>query len=99
MSKTRKQELSLFIDGKGRRRFNPLCGKCQHSCKQSYRVTVVECPKYLSKRSKCIVSGWKSPIFRAVLNVKSAGIHLYHYPWISIFVSIRGVSKLIFSMW
>ena len=57
MSKSRKQELSLFLDVKGRQRFNLLCSKCQNTCKQSYRVTVVECPKYLSKRSKCKISG------------------------------------------
>jgi len=57
MSKARKLELSLFLDDKGRQRFNSLCSKCKNSCKQSFRVTVVECPKYLSKRSKCKVSG------------------------------------------
>ena len=25
---------------------------CQHECKQSFRAVVVDCPKYLSKRSK-----------------------------------------------
>ena len=32
--------------------YNELCRKCQHECKQSFRAVVVDCPKYLSKRSK-----------------------------------------------
>ena len=26
--------------------------KCRHTCKQSFRATVIDCPRYLSKRAK-----------------------------------------------
>ena len=44
MSKKLKNELAFFL--------NDLCRKCQHTCKQSFRAVIVECPKYLSKRAK-----------------------------------------------
>ena len=30
--------------------YNELCRKCERSCKQSFRATVIQCPHYLSKR-------------------------------------------------
>lgn len=51
MSKKRKQELSLFLNGTGRIAYNSLCRRCVHSCKQSYKAMVMECRRYLSKRS------------------------------------------------
>ena len=50
MSKKRKQEWALFLNDRNRITYNELCRKCQHDCKQSFRVLVIECPKYLSKR-------------------------------------------------
>lgn len=50
MSKKRKQEWALFLNERNRITYNELCRKCQHDCKQSFRVTVIECPNYLSKR-------------------------------------------------
>ena len=52
MSKKRKQELSLFLNERGRVKYNSLCRQCVHNCKQAYRVLVIECGRYLSKRSK-----------------------------------------------
>ena len=52
MSKKRKQELSLFLDEHGRVEYNSLCRRCVHSCKQAYKVLVIECGRYLSKRAK-----------------------------------------------
>ena len=52
MSKKRKQELSLFLNEHGRVEYNILCRRCVHTCKQAYRVLVIECDRYLSKRSK-----------------------------------------------
>ena len=52
MSNKRKQELSLFLNGRGRVEYNSLCCRCVHNCKQEYRVLVNECGRYLSKRSK-----------------------------------------------
>ena len=37
---------------RGRVTYNELCRKCQHGCKQSFRVVAVDCPRYLSKRAK-----------------------------------------------
>lgn len=51
MSKKLKHEWSLFLNHRGRRCYNSLCRRCIHSCKQSFRVTVVECPRYFSKRA------------------------------------------------
>ena len=42
----------LFLNDRSRITYNELCRKCQHECKQSFRAVVVDCPKYLSKRSK-----------------------------------------------
>lgn len=52
MSKKRKKELTFFLNDRGRMAYNGLCRKCQHTCKQSFRAVVVDCPQYLSKRSK-----------------------------------------------
>ena len=52
MSKKRKQELSLFLNERGRVEYNSLYRQCVHNCKQAYRVLVIECGRYLSKRSK-----------------------------------------------
>ena len=42
MSNKRRLEWSFFLNDRR---------KCQHECKQSFRAVVVDCPKYLSKRS------------------------------------------------
>ncbi len=52
MSKKRKLEWSFFLNDHNRITYNPLCRKCVHECKQSFRATVIECPRYCSKRSK-----------------------------------------------
>ena len=50
--KKRKLELSFFLNERGRVTYNGLCRKCQRTCKQSFRAVIVDCPHYLSKRSK-----------------------------------------------
>lgn len=52
MSKKLKKELAFFLNDRGRRTYNDLCRKCQRGCKQSFRATVITCPRYISKRSK-----------------------------------------------
>ena len=52
MSKTRKSEWALFLDHRGRKQYNILCRRCIHNCKQSFRTIVVECRRYLSKRTE-----------------------------------------------
>ncbi len=51
-SETVPMEWSFFLNDRSRITYNELCRKCQHECKQSFRAVVVDCPKYLSKRSK-----------------------------------------------
>jgi len=51
MSQKMKHEWSLFLNDRGRRTYNDLCCRCAHDCKQSFRVLVVECPRYYSKRA------------------------------------------------
>ena len=51
MSKKRKHELSFYLNDRGRVTYNELCRKCQHGCRQSFRAVVIDCPRYLSKRS------------------------------------------------
>ena len=55
MSKKRKMEWSLFLNERGRIACNVLCRKCFYDCKQSYRAILIECPRYLSKRSSAAV--------------------------------------------
>lgn len=51
MSQKRKKELSLFLNDAGRVEYNVLCRRCVHECKQPHKAMVVECRRYLSKRS------------------------------------------------
>ena len=51
MSNKRRLEWSFFLNDRTRITYTELCRKCQHQCKQSFRVVVVDCPKYLSTRS------------------------------------------------
>ena len=52
MSKKRRLEWSFFLNDRNRVTYNELCRRCRHDCKQSFRAVVIECPKYLSKRSR-----------------------------------------------
>ena len=52
MGKKRRLELSFFLNERNRVTYNELCRKCCQDCKQSFRAVVIECPKYLSKRSR-----------------------------------------------
>ena len=52
MSQKKKRELSLFLNEQGRMEYNTLCRRCVHNCKQAHKVLVIECGRYLSKRSK-----------------------------------------------
>ncbi len=53
LSKKLKEEWAFFIHPQTKRRtYNELCRGCVHTCKQSFRATVVECPRYVSKRAE-----------------------------------------------
>lgn len=51
MSQKRKEEWSFFLNGRARVSYNEVCRMCRHTCKQSFRAIIVECPKYESKRT------------------------------------------------
>ena len=51
-SKKWRLELAFFLGENGRRQYNRLCKKCVYGCKQSFRVCLIFCPHYSSKRSK-----------------------------------------------
>ena len=57
LGKKAKQEWAFFIAHNGRRQYNPLCRKCKRTCRQSFRAIIIECPKYRSKREKCVEKG------------------------------------------
>lgn len=52
MPKYLKKEWAIFLDDRDRRKYNTIYRKCEGSCKQSLRVQVIECPKFLSKRRR-----------------------------------------------
>ena len=52
MSREKRLEWSFFLNHRNRIAYNALCRSCTHDCKQSFRAVVIECPKYLSKRSR-----------------------------------------------
>lgn len=52
MSKKRKLEWGFFLNDRNRVTYNPLCRKCRRDCKQSFRVDMVGCPHYFSKKGK-----------------------------------------------
>ena len=43
-SKKWRQEWSLFIGDSGRRKYNRICVRCVHDCKQSFRADLIACP-------------------------------------------------------
>ncbi|MCI7528802.1 MAG: hypothetical protein MSA52_04210 [Oscillospiraceae bacterium] len=45
-----RAEWSLFLDEDKRRKYNSTCLRCANDCKQSFRATLVSCPRYSSKR-------------------------------------------------
>ena len=54
-SKQWRWDWSFFLGGNGKRQYNWLCKTCAHSCKQSFRVDLVFCPRYLSRRFRDIM--------------------------------------------
>lgn len=63
MSRSKKWRLewAFFLGGNGRRQYHSLCKNCVHSCKQSFRVCLITCPHYSSRRAKnCMDMGGKT---------------------------------------
>ena len=48
-SKKWRQEWSFFIGDSGRRKYNRVCVRCVHDCKQSFRVDLISCPGFSRK--------------------------------------------------
>ena len=46
------RDTAFFRDGSGRIKYNKLCTGCTGKCKQSFRAVILNCPKYISKRSE-----------------------------------------------
>jgi len=57
MSKKKRTEMSLYINGKGRIEYNRLCKACKYDCKQSYKVAIIACPKYTVRPQKTVRRG------------------------------------------
>ena len=52
MSKKRREEWSFFLNRRNRISYNPICRGCTQDCKQSFRMGIVVCDRYWSKRWK-----------------------------------------------
>lgn len=52
MSKKRKEEWAFLLNDRNRITCNPLCRKCRRPCKQSFRTIIIDCPPFISKRSR-----------------------------------------------
>ena len=51
MSKKAKEEWSLYLNARNRKAYTELCRCCRQRCKQSFRVVLLACPMYISKRT------------------------------------------------
>ena len=51
MKKGEKEQWAFFLNERNRKTYNSLCRRCARSCKQSFRVKIVCCPSYRSKRA------------------------------------------------
>ena len=54
MSRSQKWKLewAFFLDADGRRKYNDVCRRCVHDCKQT--VVIVRCPRYTAHQSRQI---------------------------------------------
>ena len=53
LSKKDRELWAFFIDpDTGKRKYFPDCRRCMRSCKQSYRVKVVVCPRYVTRKKR-----------------------------------------------
>lgn len=44
------REMKMFLDDKGKIQYNTKCKECFWKCKQSFRATIVACPKYRDRK-------------------------------------------------
>ena len=58
LSKKERQLLAFFLDPEtGKRRYNEVCRRCIHACKQSFRAALITCPRYISRHAKATKRG------------------------------------------
>lgn len=50
-NRKRREEPALLFNECSSATYNKLCRKCRHECKQSGRVQLAICPKFLSKQA------------------------------------------------
>ena len=47
-----RKDWAFFLNDRGRKSYNEICLHCMRKCKQSFRAVILNCPKYISKRSE-----------------------------------------------
>ena len=54
MSRSQKWKLewAFFLDADGRRKYNDVCRRCVHDCKQSFRADLIDCPHFSRKEQQ-----------------------------------------------
>ena len=54
MSRSQKWKLewAFFLDADGRRKYNDVCRRCEHDCKQSFRADLIDCPHFSRKEQQ-----------------------------------------------
>ena len=54
MSRSQKWKLewAFFLDADGRRKYNDVCRRCVHDCKQSFRADLIACPHFSRKEQQ-----------------------------------------------
>ena len=52
MTKSKKHELSLFLNEQGRIQYNEICQQCSQECKQSFRAFLLSCGRYKERKEK-----------------------------------------------
>ena len=52
MPKHEKEEMAFFLSEHGRIKHHEICRQCSCSCKQSFHVNWIYCPKYLRQKAE-----------------------------------------------
>lgn len=51
LSKKLKEQWQFFLNKFNRMTFNENCKQCENDCKQSFRALIIQCPKFIKRRS------------------------------------------------
>ena len=52
LTKSRKHELSLFLNEQGRIQYTEICQQCSLECKPSFRAVLHACGRYKERKEK-----------------------------------------------